>query len=88
MSKGRDDVCKEIVAIMEQYEQQMSAGNFGTPGGLEHMGDVWTLLSCWAQMIKAEEGEDICGLCGEPSAPLDREIPRPPADHVAPEGVK
>ena len=29
------------------YREQEAAGNVDTPGGLEHMGDVWRLLRRW-----------------------------------------
>lgn len=47
-------VCNEIVAIMETYrEQEASPLGVGTPGGLEHMGDVWRLLAKWERELKA-----------------------------------
>lgn len=54
----KDDICDEIQEIMRVYrEQEASAYGVDTPGGLEHMGDVWRLLSDWdkrlAQMEKA-----------------------------------
>jgi hypothetical protein len=46
-------VCSEILAIMETYhEQDRSIRGVDTPGGLEHMGDVWGLLSKWEKMLK------------------------------------
>lgn len=48
----RDAVCDEIRKIMATYrEQQASARGVGTPGGLEHMGDVWRLLRKWDGML-------------------------------------
>ncbi len=46
-------VCAEILDIMRVYDEQ-SAKNGGyvdTPGGLEHMGDVWRLLDGWRDAI-------------------------------------
>lgn len=41
-------VCEEIKRIMHTYrEQEASARGVATPGGLEHMGDVWRLLGKW-----------------------------------------
>ncbi len=48
----KDKVCAEILRIMETYhEQEESADGVGTPGGLEHMGDVWKLFSKWEKML-------------------------------------
>jgi hypothetical protein len=48
----KDKVCAEILEIMETYHEQESSGMVDTPGGLEHMGDVWKLLSRWEKMLK------------------------------------
>jgi hypothetical protein len=46
------EVCDEILQIMQTYDEQMaSAQGLGTPGGLEHMGDVWGLLDLWRGKI-------------------------------------
>lgn len=47
-----EDVCTEVIEIMATYHEQMEAGSLGTPGGLEHMGDVWRLLEKWEQVLK------------------------------------
>lgn len=48
------EICAEILDIMETYrEQEASPRGVGTPGGLEHMGDVWRLLAGWGQCLKA-----------------------------------
>jgi hypothetical protein len=48
----KDKVCAEILAIMKTYhEQEKSAFGVDTPGGLEHMGDVWKLFSKWEGML-------------------------------------
>ena len=45
-------VCQEILEIMKTYrEQEAERGYVDTPGGLEHMGDVWKLLSRWEQTL-------------------------------------
>jgi hypothetical protein len=46
-------VCTEIQDIMQTYrEQEVSEYGLGTPGGLEHMGDVWSLLRRWDDEIR------------------------------------
>lgn len=40
-------VCQEILDIMKTYHEQEAAGRLDTPGGLEHMGDVWSLFEQW-----------------------------------------
>lgn len=50
---AKDQVCNEIVSIMEEYDRQSAKGYVGTPGGLEHMGDVWRLLSGWRTKLIA-----------------------------------
>ena len=43
-----ETVCWEIRDIMKTYrEQEAKNGYVDTPGGLEHMGDVWRLLARW-----------------------------------------
>lgn len=43
---------EELVSIMETYDQQMAErGYVDTPGGLEHMGDVWRLLARWRNLL-------------------------------------
>ncbi len=46
---------QEIVEIVEEYRKQDAEGNVGTPGGLEHMGDVWRLLKRWEHELKQRE---------------------------------
>lgn len=49
----KDKVCAEILEIMSDYrEQEKSPRGVGTPGGLEHMGDVWTLFRKWERMLR------------------------------------
>jgi hypothetical protein len=46
-------VCREILQIMDTYhEQERSTCGVDTPGGLEHMGDVWRLLSRWECILR------------------------------------
>ncbi len=54
MGTAKDVVCEEIKEIMETYREQETAGYVDTPGGLEHMGDVWRLLSKWDKMLREE----------------------------------
>ena len=49
--ENKDTVCKEIVEIMEEYDRQNVKGYVDTPGGLEHMGDVWRLFDRWRDML-------------------------------------
>ncbi len=59
-ASGRDRVCQEILEIMETYrEQEASDYGVGTPGGLEHMGDVWRKIEKWEDMIKGENNVSI-----------------------------
>ena len=44
----------EILRIMHAYHEQDRRGNIDTPGGLEHMGDVWTLFGMWEHRLKVE----------------------------------
>lgn len=56
MDTPQEIVCREIQAIMETYrEQEKERGEIATPGGLEHMGDVWSLLMRWDEMLSAKE---------------------------------
>lgn len=48
------DVCNEILEIMKTYHEQEARGFVDTPGGLEHMGDVWRLLGRWETKLKKE----------------------------------
>jgi hypothetical protein len=49
----RKDICDEIMQIMETYREQEKRGYVDTPGGLEHMGDVWNLLATWDDALRA-----------------------------------
>jgi len=48
-------ICAEIQEIMQDYREQESEGRISTPGGLEHMGDVWRLLRKWDAALSKEE---------------------------------
>jgi hypothetical protein len=46
-------ICGEILHIMATYhEQEARTGGVDSPGGLEHMGDVWRLFSKWEKMLR------------------------------------
>ena len=51
---AKSQVCQEIIRIMQTYDNQKAAGIYGTPGGLEHMGDVWRMLDRWRAALLAE----------------------------------
>lgn len=49
---GAKLVCAEILEIMREFHRQYDAhGDIDTPGGLEHMGDVWKLLRGWGKLL-------------------------------------
>ena len=50
----QNEVCVEIQRIMTTYREQKAEGDVGTPGGLEHMGDVWRLLGKWDATLSTE----------------------------------
>ncbi len=44
---------KEILEITREYHRQLNKKCYvDSPGGLEHMGDVWRLLLKWEEQIK------------------------------------
>lgn len=46
------EVGNEILTIMKIYhEQEKSSYGVDTPGGLEHMGDVWSLFLKWERLL-------------------------------------
>jgi len=48
-------ICAELQQIMKVYrEQEKTEYGVDTPGGLEDMGDVWTLLMRWDRMLTEE----------------------------------
>ena len=50
--EAKEKVCAEIISIMETYHEQEAAGGVSTPGGLEHMGDVWRLFHRWERELR------------------------------------
>lgn len=54
MDDAKTIICNEILDIMKTYHEQ-KATPFGvdTPGGLEHMGDVWSLFRRWEELLRA-----------------------------------
>jgi len=48
----KTSICEEILRIMQTYDEQEARGNVDTPGGLEHMGDVWKLLDGWRRELQ------------------------------------
>ena len=54
ITEGQQQVCAEICEIMATYREQEDEGGVDTPGGLEHMGDVWRLLRKWELLITGE----------------------------------
>lgn len=53
LREAESDVCRQIREIMQVYRKQ-AASSYGvdTPGGLEHMGDVWALLRRWDEKLE------------------------------------
>lgn len=52
-------ICAEISEIMGTYhEQEKSKYGVDTPGGLQHMGDVWGLFAKWEKAIDAARAPD------------------------------
>lgn len=49
--EAKTEVCQEILDIMKIYHEQDARGSVDTPGGLEHMGDVWSLLKQWERKL-------------------------------------
>ena len=57
---AKDEVCDEIKEIMATYrEQYASRRGVDTPGGLEHMGDVWRLLRKWDDLLAEHPNEPL-----------------------------
>jgi len=61
--KISEEIANKIIEIMTEYRRQEEENGYvDTPGGLEHMGDVWSLLSSWerrlthAKKMSSEEG--------------------------------
>lgn len=55
---AHEGIGPEILSIMETYDRQMEEyGYADTPGGLEHIGDVWKMLNRWRDELKAAQGK-------------------------------
>jgi hypothetical protein len=64
-NRAERQVCDEIVDIMRTYrEQEATYYGVDTPGGLEHMGDVWRLLRRWDEEIRASR-QDVKPATGD-----------------------
>lgn len=55
---AKTKVCDEILDIMKVYHEQDDAGSVDTPGGLEHMGDVWSLFIRWERALLSKENSN------------------------------
>lgn len=58
-------VCDDIQMIMETYRAQEAEGSVDTPGGLEHMGDVWKQMHEWDEQITSARDSDTVLLKAE-----------------------
>lgn len=60
----KTNICNEIIKIMEIYHaQEETSWGVDTPGGLEHMGDVWKLFLDWEkELLEQISGETIMNL--------------------------
>lgn len=45
------EIAREIIEIMGTRDRQEAEHTYGTPGGLEHIGDVWRLLDQWRRRL-------------------------------------
>ncbi len=52
------EVCDEILSIMKVYHEQDARGSVDTPGGLEHIGDVWRLFKKWESKLLSTRGQE------------------------------
>ena len=50
----RDEIANNIIGIMNVYYEQEKRGHVGSPGGLEHMGDVWNWFKFWDKKLREE----------------------------------
>ena len=53
MDEVEKKVCDEVIKIMDTYDEQEAKGYVYSPGGLEHMGDVWRLLDKWRKALNS-----------------------------------
>lgn len=51
-AEAQEKICSEILEIMRAYREQEARGGIDTPGGFEHMGDVWRRLRKWDSMLQ------------------------------------
>ena len=54
-TESKDKVCSEILEIMAEWHRQGAKGYVSTPGGFEHMGDVWRKFLNWEEQLKVPE---------------------------------
>ncbi len=45
------EVCNAILRIAQAFHEQEALGQVDTPGGFEHMGDVWSRICEWEKLI-------------------------------------
>lgn len=51
-------VATQLLRLMDTYHEQVaSKRGLGTPGGLEHMGDVWKLFLEWEKELRLSGGD-------------------------------
>lgn len=50
--KAMQIVREELTDIMKEYRRQEDRGHVDSPGGLEHMGDVWRLMKRWDRLLQ------------------------------------
>jgi len=50
----RDEIASSILGIMAEYHRQEESGYVDSPGGLEHIGDVWKLFKVWDRKLREE----------------------------------
>ena len=64
-TNAKTAICEEILDIMRVYHEQAARpSGVDTPGGLEHMGDVWNLFHRWESTLNAHA----------PSGPLEEAL--------------
>lgn len=63
-------VADDILAIMATYHEQEARGDIDTPGGLEHMGDVWSLLLKWESALRRESSASEGASIAAPAIPM------------------
>lgn len=59
-AKVEKAICQDILDIMATYDEQMAENAcVDTPGGLEHMGDVWSLFAQWRRLLLPPAPGDV-----------------------------